>query len=264
MKTLRLFFAASLCLAAPMTATAQNPERTRATSSTRAADELGGPGAVPAPANGDAPFEGFTIEMMISELPSESLRAGSTLEGTAVGSTAPAGPPPTPDPSSRAIRSYASNLPPGVKVLAAPKVLVMPRESITVDIAASQSFTYLESEGPGRYVARQSEPQKLGMKISVKADPSPDDASVVLCRLECETSALVGREPVKGLDLDVGRPIVSSWSLKTTAAAKLRTPVVVFLPSGPNRTCLLTLVVNNQLPKPEEGTPILPKPSTAP
>jgi hypothetical protein len=245
---------------APLVATAQDPESARTPPrATAAVQDAAPPRAVPAPAAGDGLFEGYTIEMTISEMPSELLRVGASREGTTIGSTSAGKSPPTPEGSPTSTDHGRPNHP-GVKVLAAPRVWVMPRESITVEMAVSQIFTYLESEGEGRYVARQSKPQKLGLKLAIKADPSPDDESVVLCRLECDTSALVGREPVKGLDLEVGMPIISSWSLKTTAAAKLHTPTEVVLPSGPNRACLLTVVANKHLPKAEDGSQVLPNP----
>jgi hypothetical protein len=145
-------------------------------------------------------------------------------------------------------------------VLTAPQITMIPRQTATIEISAAKSFTYLESADEGRYVAKRSEPMKLGMKITIKAEPSSDDESVVLCRLECETSTLVGREPVKGLDLDVGKPIVATWSLKTTTAAKFGTPSLVFLPSGPNRPCLLTLTVSKLEAGKEDLKEILPNP----
>jgi hypothetical protein len=155
--------------------------------------------------------------------------------------------------------AQAMKPPAGAKLISAPKITVLPSETATIEISSLQTFTYLESAEAGRYAAKRSEPKKLGMNIKLKADPSAEDESTVLCRLECEVSALVGREPVKGLDLDVGKPIVSTWSLKTTSATKLGALSQVYLPSGPNRTCLLTIEVTKSHPLPDDAK-VLPNP----
>jgi hypothetical protein len=201
-------------------------------------------------------YEGYIIRMTIRELPGSSPAVGATVAGTPEKDEARDFPLPT----AAGDEQEAPTPQVDAKVLAAPSVVVLPRESATVEISAEQTFTYLESAEDGRYVAKRSEPKRLGLKITIKAEPASDDESVVLCRLECETSTLVGREPVKGLDLDVGKPIVATWSLKTTAATKLGIPSLVFLPSGPNRPCLLTLNVAKLEPPKEDSKEILPNP----
>lgn len=60
------------------------------------------------------------------------------------------------------------------------------------------------------------------------------------------SSALDGREPVEGLDLDVGKPIVATRSLKTTATMKLGATREIAIPSGPKTQAVLLLRINRR------------------
>jgi hypothetical protein len=224
----------------------------------------------------------YVIRLTVSESAADSPQVGATVAGVPInlpphdGAIRDPMPPDAVPPPPAALvsaprddelhdrlaasRNAAGSAPPaGVKLIAAPQITLLPAETATLEITASQTFTYLESAEAGRYVAKRSEPKKLGLNIKLKAEPSQEDEKTVLCRLECEMSALVGREPVNGLDLEVGKPIVSTWSLKTTAATKLGDRSLVFLPSGPNRTCLLTVEVTKAEPAPD-GSKVLPNP----
>jgi hypothetical protein len=48
------------------------------------------------------------------------------------------------------------------------------------------------------------------MRFTAKVEPVAGEADCVDTSLEIETTTLDGREPVKGLDLDVGKPIIAS------------------------------------------------------
>jgi hypothetical protein len=133
----------------------------------------------------------------------------------------------------------------GTRVLAAPRLEVLADVPATIEMKTTQTFAFLEPLGENRFVAKRTGLKELGMKISFVAKPAESgDASVAVCELEFQTSALVGREPVEGLDLDVGKPIVSSWSLRTTATVKLGTTVSIVLPSGPGQEAMLLLNVS--------------------
>ena len=80
------------------------------------------------------------------------------------------------------------------------------------------------------------------MKVTLAVQPvEGDDTFVELSPLEIEITALDGREPVAGLDLDVGKPIISTRSLKTTAKMKLGATRLIAIPSGPKTQAALLL-----------------------
>jgi hypothetical protein len=67
--------------------------------------------------------------------------------------------------------------------------------------------------------------------------------------LEIETTTLDGREPVKGLDLDAGKPIIASRSLKTTVRMILGVTRIIPIPSGPETEAALLVRINRDEPQ---------------
>jgi hypothetical protein len=55
---------------------------------------------------------------------------------------------------------------------------------------------------------------------------------------------LDGHEPVEGLDLEVGKPIIATRSLKTTAKMKLGATRLIPIPSGPKTQAALLLRIS--------------------
>src|SRR5262245_49550507 len=109
----------------------------------------------------------------------------------------------------------------GITVVAAPKVTLDPKQPVTVQIQTEAIFTYLVPLGSGKFEAKQSDVHELGMKFTMQVEPvDGDDEFVDVAPLEIHITSLDGREPVEGLDLDVGKPIVATRSLKTSAKVK--------------------------------------------
>ena len=113
-----------------------------------------------------------------------------------------------------------------------------------MQIQTSSSLFYLEPLGDGKYQAKSTVAEELGMKVTLAVQPvEGDDTCVELSPLEIQITALDGREPVEGLDLDVGKPIISTRSLKTTAKMKLGATRMIAIPSGPKTQAALLLRV---------------------
>jgi hypothetical protein len=107
-----------------------------------------------------------------------------------------------------------------------------------------QVFTFLVPLGNGKFEARQSAAHELGLKFTLQVQGvEGDDGLVDVAPLEIYISSLDGREPVEGLDLDVGKPIVATRSLKTTARMKLGATRIIAIPSGPTTQAVLLLRV---------------------
>jgi hypothetical protein len=131
---------------------------------------------------------------------------------------------------------------PGVTVLAAPKLAVVAGQSGVIQIQTQQIFTYLQPLGDGKFQAKHTDPTELGMKFVLGVQPvEGDKRSVEVSPLEIQLAVLDGREPVEGLDLDVGKPIIATRSLKTTAKMKLGDTRMIPIPSGPKTQAALLL-----------------------
>jgi hypothetical protein len=152
---------------------------------------------------------------------------------------------------------------PGVTVLAAPKLAVVARHSAVVQLQSQQIFTYLEPLGEGTFKAKHTDPMELGMKFVLGVQPiEADERFVELSPLEIQLAVLDGREPVDGLDLDVGKPIVATRSLKTTAKMKLGVTRIIPIPSGPKTQAALLLRINRI--DPADLRPAPPRSATSP
>ena len=131
-----------------------------------------------------------------------------------------------------------------VTVLAAPKLAVPLKRPATVQIGTEQFFSYLVPLGHGKFEAKHTAAQELGMKFTLELQPvEGDDKVVEISPLEVQLSVLDGREPVEGLDLEVGKPIIATRSLKTSATMKLGATRMIELPSGPKTQAVLLLRV---------------------
>jgi hypothetical protein len=152
---------------------------------------------------------------------------------------------------------------PGVTVLAAPKLAVVAGRSGVIHIQTQQIFSYLEPLGDGEFKAKHTDPTELGMKFVLGVQPiESDERSVELSPLEIQLAVLDGREPVDGLDLDVGKPIVATRSLKTTAKIKLGVTRMIPIPSGPKTQAALLLRINRI--DPADLPPAPPRSATTP
>jgi hypothetical protein len=154
---------------------------------------------------------------------------------------------------------WGDQLGPGMKVLAEPIVATIFGRPVSVGLQGQQSFSYLVPLGEGRFEAKDTDPLELGMRFTLVVQPG-DVESFELEQLEAELTALDGREAVAGLDLDVGKPIITTRSLKTSGRLKLGAARVIALPTGPNREAVLVLRVRpmgfTDVPDPSVPQPI--------
>lgn len=133
----------------------------------------------------------------------------------------------------------------GVRRIAAPRLMVLEKSLANVRIGATRELTYLSPLGGGKFQAEKYTTKELGMDFRLQAQPvDGDDESVELSPLEIQLTSLDGREPVTGLDLDVGKPIVTTRSLSTTARVKLGETHEVHLPTARHAHGLLLLRVS--------------------
>ncbi len=138
---------------------------------------------------------------------------------------------------------------PHLKTILAPRMLVPAKRSATVEVRNPQTFSYLEPLGNDNFRLRRTEKEKLGMRFTVKVQPVEGEADCVDSSFDFETTTLDGREPVKGLDLDVGKPIIASRNLRSTARVDLGTTRLIPIPSDPSTEAALLLRIKRYEPE---------------
>lgn len=124
----------------------------------------------------------------------------------------------------------------GVTVLSMPRVAVPADEKGTMRSGSTYGAQYLEWDGNGCYQAKTLPPElHPGLVIDVvpHGNRPSDQPGTVYLDLHLKVSTLGEREPVHGLDLDVGKPTVridefdthgrfrlDRWSLVTTQLSR--------------------------------------------
>ena len=130
------------------------------------------------------------------------------------------------------------------RTVQAPKMLVRSKTSAYLGLENPQRFSYLEPLGDDNFRHKRTDVKKLGMKFTIAPQPIEGDENSVELSVDIETTTLDGREAVEGLDLNAGKPIIATRSLKTTARMKLGVTRTIVIPSGPTTQAVLLLRVN--------------------
>ncbi len=134
---------------------------------------------------------------------------------------------------------------PEITVIAAPTIRVPENLATFIQVHNKKAFSYLVPTGDGTFRLEKTPPQELGLKLecTVKAIEG-DLQSVELSPIEVSQTSLDGREIIDGVDLNVGKPILSTRSLKTAAKFTLGQTRVVTISADRDRQVLLLLKVN--------------------
>lgn len=134
---------------------------------------------------------------------------------------------------------------PDAQTLAAPAIVT--NENIPAQLAVNnkKSFDYLVRDSDKRFRAEKTPVYELGLRVectvrSVAAEPNV----IELAHLKISQTTLDGREPIAGLDLDVGKPIISKRSVETSAHCVLGQTRCVPIATTPGRQALLLVRVS--------------------
>lgn len=128
-----------------------------------------------------------------------------------------------------------------VDVLSRPQVRTISGQPATVQIHSSPTaIPYLARTGPRSFEQRDFAVETpLGITVELTPSLAGDD-TIEVSPMAIAMTTLDGREPVAGLDLEIGKPIVSTRSLKTSITlANGAEPVAIALPGPPGREALL-------------------------
>lgn len=133
---------------------------------------------------------------------------------------------------------------PDARTLAEPRLITVENRPASFAINNKRSFDYLVSEGEGRFRAEKTPPHDLGLSVelTVRTLAGEPDA-IELAPLKISQATLDGREPIDGLDLDAGKPIISKRSVETNARCTLGQARCVPIATTPGRQALMLLRV---------------------
>lgn len=105
-----------------------------------------------------------------------------------------------------------------VNVLSRPQVRTLMGHSASVQISSSPPrIPYLVRTGTKSFELRESDGEaSLGIMIDLTPRADDDSREIELSPLKVSITTLDGREPIRGVDLDVGKPIISTRTLETS------------------------------------------------
>lgn len=146
-----------------------------------------------------------------------------------------------------------------VDILSRPQIRALLGQSAKVHIGAEQPrISYLVRTGTKSFEVRESAGESpLGLTIDLTARAVDDSDKIEISPLSISTTTLDGREPVPGLDLDVGKPIVSTRTLKTSMTlVDGADSSGIALPGPPGRQPVLFLSVRRVNPGAIQPSPL--------
>jgi len=147
-------------------------------------------------------------------------------------------------------------------VVSCPQITTRVGQSATIQISATPTpVPYLVRTGEKTFELRESAPGvQLGIRIEVTVQPVPGDADrLIVSPIKISMTTLDGREPIPGVDLEIGKPIVSTRTLETSiTVVKGAEPSGLVLPAPAGRQPVL-FVSAQQVRQPRPGE-IIPNP----
>lgn len=136
----------------------------------------------------------------------------------------------------------------GFQILSRPCMMLVAEKPGVLRVENEATMQYMVPTKDGMYELKKTEPLKLGMEVSLKAEEPQTEViqgketkTVVLKRLFFSLSTLDGRMEYPGVDLPIGHPKVSTRSLETGLNLKEKVPMLVELPSDES-PCVFLLI----------------------
>lgn len=113
-----------------------------------------------------------------------------------------------------------SKPPEGAKVdqLASPRVLVLMGQSFEISIGSQQPIQYFEKRADGLFELK-TVPEPTGFSFSGKVSEGGND-DLIVADLDFGLSSIQKRQPIEGVTLDVGLPVIDKQEFSTKLAVK--------------------------------------------
>lgn len=152
-----------------------------------------------------------------------------------------------------------------VEVLSRPQVKALLGQPAQIQVGKElPQMAYLVRTGKKTFELREvvAKPT-LGLTISLTAQSVADDPDQIeISPLAISTTTLDGREPIPGVDLDVGKPIFSTRKLETSMTLTDGGPTGAIMLPGPSGRQAVLFISVYRVPKGDR--PILPYPVVEP
>ena len=151
------------------------------------------------------------------------------------------------------LKTWAGNSK-GVKVLASPTLVTTAGRAANFSAKSPRKVQYFQRLKPDRFEASDGrfvlKDEKVETGISVKATVQPaDDGHVRLKPLTVSVTAIKGREPIPGVTLPVGKPVLTTTSISTSVLAKLGKSSVISIDSPRGGRVLISVRVSQPVRK---------------
>ena len=115
--------------------------------------------------------------------------------------------------------SWDDELPDEVTVVCSPQVLMPLGQSFVVAIGEQSIHQYFQRRDDGLYELEEIAMENPGLMLQGTVEEGPDDI-IILRDLKFETTLVTERQPIEGVDLNVGKPVFRSSEFVTTMAVK--------------------------------------------
>ncbi len=151
-----------------------------------------------------------------------------------------------------------------LKVLSRPQVRTIMGQACMCQIGTTPApIPYFVRTGTKMFELREfTTTADLGLMISLTPQPGDDANLIDLSPLKISTTTLDGREPISGLDLDVGKPIVSTRTLETSFTLSKGTEVNgIALPGPSDHQPILFISIRGPTSLPAAAEPLPSPPS---
>lgn len=134
----------------------------------------------------------------------------------------------------------------GFQVLSRPSMMLVAEKPGVIQIGSEVPMQYMVPAKDGLFELKKTEPLKLGLEISIKAEEpqtqwidGKEIKTTILKPLLFSMSTMDGRMEYPGVDLQIGHPRVSTRFLETGLSLKEKTPTLVELPSDERHSVFL-------------------------
>jgi hypothetical protein len=130
-------------------------------------------------------------------------------------------------------------------ILSSPEITTVLGQAVTIEVSATADrIPYLVRTGEKTFEMREAKPDaRLGIRIQLTPQPVADEPGLVrMSPVKISITTLDGREPIPGVDLDIGKPIVSTRTLETSITLlNGDDPSGIVLPAPPGRQPVLLI-----------------------
>jgi hypothetical protein len=122
--------------------------------------------------------------------------------------------------------------------------VVLADQQAVVSLVSPRELPYFVRESTDTFRLMKTEPKHLGVEIKLMLKPVEGDAEQIeISPLEFSVTTLDRREKIEGLELDVGKPVVATRKLATSATVKLGKVYETIIPSPNQKSAFLAMRV---------------------